>query len=135
MFCRANVIAACAIWFSAVSAFAQPNTVDVYDPINVQRGAFNSKAPGTVTPGGHAQEVFLGRVPFSGAESPMNAPDPVLQTTPSPRASVSFREEGSSGARTGFSQGFHCAVCAARYEHGHQPDSYRAMGECVVWYL
>src|SRR5450759_3127970 len=86
----------------SVCAFAQPDAVQVYEPINVERGVFNAKAKGTVTPGGHAQEVFLGRIPFTGLEAPLNTPDQALQSAAIPHASATLPTGVIQGLGVGF---------------------------------
>ena len=86
----------------SVCAFAQPDAVQVYEPINVERGVFNAKAKGTITPGGHAQEVFLGRIPFTGLEVPLNTPDQALQSAPIPHASATLPTGVIQGLGVGF---------------------------------
>jgi hypothetical protein len=87
-------------------ARAQSGGQEVFEPIKTERGMFNAKAKGTVVPGGHAQEVFLGRVPFSGPESGLNAPDPVLQKAPIPHGSVALPAGTITGLGVGFPNGF-----------------------------
>ena len=71
---------------ASVCAFAQPGGVQVYEPIKTEHGMFHSQAKGTVVPGGHAQAVFLGRIPFTGQEAPLDRPDAALQSFPLPYA-------------------------------------------------